>query len=357
MAFVTALAVWPRSAPRLYLQTRAGVQEPSGGRGRRYWIVSRELCRFFRVPLLPEATVRQQLDALALQIRRLSPFAETGSHFHLGSDFISLWLWDQRAVREEADAIGVDFTQLRVLPETALVPHQDEGVRLVETLDGVEAQCWSKGALAASRWWPALPDDRAWTLFQRGASVLPDRLMATPTAALRLDWLDRPWTRMPAVSTYDLAQFDIRLAALGIGVALLIAYGYLGGEWLRLARDIHVVRAEYAQRLTATEPGLKARTTALDNEAAIARLQKLDRYPGELALMARVVGTMPQDGMHFVDWLFDRGQLQVTVAADVRLDAVFVIRSLERVRGFKSVAAERANSDNSLRIRMAVEPR
>lgn len=47
----------------------------------------------------------------------------------------------------------------------------------------------------------------------------------------------------------------------------------------------------------------------------------------------------------------------MTVAADHPLDALYFVRSLEKIDGFKNVAAERAGGDNSLRIRLMVDPK
>ncbi len=356
MAQLTSLTDW-RSAPRLYLHTRNGVQEPVSGRGRRYWVVARELCQFFRIPLLPDAAIKLQLDALGLQIKRLSPFVETGSHYHFSSSFISLWLWDQGAVREAAGAIGVDIGRMRILPETALTPTATEGVRLIVTSSGVEGQSWSQASLAASRWWPAPPDERSWVLFQRGASVMPDRIAASPPEPRQLPWLNRPWTRTPAMAAHGLAQIDVRLAAAGLGVVLLVAYAYFGGEWLRLAHEVHGASSESAAQVNAIEPELQARTTALANAAAIESLRKLDRFPGQLALMARVGEILPRNEVHLADWTFEHGKLQMVVAADHRLDAVFFVRSLEKIPGFSGVAAEPLNNDSALRIRLTVDPK
>ena len=357
MAQLTSLMAWRSAPPRLYLHTRNGVQEPASGHGRRYWVVARELCRFFQIPLLPDAAVKRQLDALGLQIKRLSPFAETGSHFHFSPDFVSLWLWDQGAVQEAAASIGADIGRLRILPETALMPGATEGVRLVVTSNGIEGQSWSQASLAASRWWPALPDSRSWVLFQRGASVPPDRIAASLPQPQRLDWLNRPWTRAPASASHGLARIDLRLAAAGLGVAILIGYGYFGGEWLRLAREVHMASSQSAARLGALEPELQTRTTALANAAAIESLRKLDRFPSQLALMARVAEILPRNTAHFAEWTFEHGKLQVAVAADHRLDAVFFVRSLEKIPGLTGVAAEPLGNGNALRIRLTVEPR
>lgn len=45
------------------------------------------------------------------------------------------------------------------------------------------------------------------------------------------------------------------------------------------------------------------------------------------------------------------------MAADHPLDALYFVRSLEKIDGFKNVGAERAGGDNSLQIRLAVDPK
>jgi len=354
---LTSFPRWTSAPLRLYLQTRGGVREPPPGRARPIWVVAREMCRFFRVPLLQGATVKQQQDALALQIRRLSVFEETGSHCHFGTDFISLWLWDESAVRQAAEAVGVDLARIRVLPETALVQNAQDGVRLVETLDGYEAQSWINGSLAASRLWPAPPDDRAWVMFERGASVPADRITATTPEPLQLAWLDRPWTRSRLSGAIGLSRVNLQLIAATVAAVIVIAYGFLGAEWLRVERDIIALKSEAAAHSRTVQPELEARSTALANAAAVESLRKLDLYPSQLAVMARVAEIMPANETRIIGWLFDRGKLQVTVAALHRLDALYFVRALQRIRGFKNVEAERAFDENSLRIRLTVDPK
>jgi hypothetical protein len=342
--------------PRLYLQRDAEIEEPSVKGGRRYWLVSRRLCRFFKIPLLADASTRGQLEALGLQIERLSPFAETGSHFHFGVNFINLWLWDSRMVSDAANAIGVDLRRVSVLPESALQPLGD-GVRVIECLDGVEGQCWEQGSLVASRWWPCPPDSRGWVLFQRGAAVGPDRLNTNQPPAAALPWLARPWTSSPTEGWGGIGNVDLPFAAAGIAVVLLIGYAYLGAESLRLIWDRSAVEGQIAVHSAEAAPAVEARIAALGNAAAIQRLHQLDPYPSQLALMARVAEILPKNEAHLTEWSYDRGRLEMTVAADHPLDAVFFVRVLERVDRFKAVSVERAGGDNSLRIRLSVEPR
>jgi hypothetical protein len=353
---LSALASRLAGPSRLYLHGVDGVREPSGRRGRRYWVVSRALCRVFKVPPLPEGSTARQLEALDLQIARLSPFSETGSHAHFGAHCVNLWLWDAQVARETAAAIGIDARRVPAVPETALRPSA-AGIRLVECLDGVEGQYWENGDLAASRWWPTLPDSRAWVLFQRGASLPAEQITPNPPPVTRLEWLDRPWTNAGPNGWIGLNAFDPQLVAAGIGLVFLIGYGYLSAEWLRLAWDTHRAEAAIAARSRQFAPVIEARRAALNNAATVRRLHDLDRYPGQLAMMARVAEKLPHNETHLTEWSYDDGKLEITVAADHPLDSVYFVRALERVADFKNVTAERARSDKSLHIRLVVEPR
>ena len=288
-------------------------------RGRRYWVVSRQLCRFFKIPLLADASTGRQLEALRLQIERLSPFAETGSHFHFGVNFINLWLWDAQAVNDAAGAIDVDLRRVSVLPESALQA-TGEDVRVIACLDGVEGQCWDQGSLVASRWWPGPPDSRSWVLFQRGAAVGPDRLTTNPPPAAAVPWLARPWTSSRTDGWGGIGNIDRRFAAAGIAVVLLVGYAYLGAEWLRLVVDRSAVERQIAVHSSDVAPATAARIAALENAAAIRRLHQLDPYPSQLSLMARVAEILPKNETHLTEWSYDRGQIEMTVAADHPLE-------------------------------------
>jgi hypothetical protein len=351
------LAARLTGARRLYLETTVGVELPPRGRGRCYWIVARELCRFFRVPLLAEAARAHQRDALALDIRRLSPFELTGSHYHLSPGFASLWLWDQQRTQTAGAAVGVDVSRVRVLPEPALLPAMQSGVRLIETLRGFDGQYWDKGGLSASRWWPRVPDERAWILFLRGASVAPDLTSPVVPAAIHLSWLERRWTKTRNTNSFDLSRLDLRLVAAGAAAVLLVAYGYQVAESVRVGQDLRRLAQEIDARSTAIEPLLSARTQALDNQSAVRALRQLDPFPDQLSLMAQVAEVLPGDGTHFIEWLYDRGHLDLTLAGDQPLDVVRFVRLLERSGAFNGVAAERTGNNNTLRLGASVEAR
>jgi len=348
------LAARATPTSRVYLESVDGVQFPPPGRGRRYWVVSRALCRFFRVALLHDTPAASQRDALALEIKRLSPFKETGSWFHLSAGFASVWLWDQEATRAAGALAGIDVARLRVLPEPALLPPLEAGTRLIEVLDGYEGQHWVNGGLSASRWWPELPDERAWLLFQRGASVSPDALSPIVPEPLRLARTERPWTKARTSGAFDLSRLDMRLVMAGGALVILALYGYQGARYAHARMAVAAQEQEIEKRASAIEPILTARAQALDNLAAIEAFRALDPYPGQLTLMARVAEALPSDGAHLDDWLFDKGRLELSIASDKPIDVVKLVRSLEASGVLADVAAERAGNNNTLRLHASV---
>lgn len=346
----------PRS--RVYVQSTVGLTEPRPGRGRRIWLVARSLCRFFKVPLLPGANRACQIEALSLEVRRLSPFHDTGFHYSLADDFAAVWVWDEEETRAAAQAVGIDLAKIRVLPEPALYPPLEEGVRLVEAVDGFEGQIWAAGQLVASRWWASPPEERSWVAFQRGGSVPPQQFSASIPPPHRLERLNQAWTgaRVAPFSLARLARLDMRLVAAAMVGAIAIGFSYETARYWRGGSDLAALRAEVAERSAAIDPILGARTRALENLTAIRLLHQLDAFPSQLAMMARVAKALPRPDVHFTEWLFDRGQLELGIAADQPLDIVGLVRSLESIEFFKTVAAERTGSNNSLRLRLTVAP-
>jgi hypothetical protein len=341
--------------PRLYCHGRHGVLQPPASRGRRLWVISRGLCQFSRIDHIDGSGGARWRSALALEIARLSPFADTGSHVDLGPTFASLWIWDRQTVAAAAAELGIDAQRLRVLPETALLPPLHDGLRLLAALDGFEGQYWVAGRLAGSRWWAAPPDAQAWMLFQRGAAVPADQLAPAPPTPEHPAWLRRPWTQ---------ARGGARFVRPGIAQALsaaaflaVLACGYLGAAALRLDIDTRSLAGAVAERSEQVRPLLDARTTAYDNLAEIRRFRDFDRFPGQLEVMAELVRKLPSNEARFTEWTFDRGQLEVMVAADHPLDTVSLVRALAVSPLFKDVAVERHGDQSALRIRLSVVPK
>lgn len=143
------------------------MQRPAPGLGAVVWVLARALCRF-RVVDLAQVPATGRAQALRLQVAQLSPFADTGHCVVWQGGKALLWMWDAALVRQAMAEAGVAAKRAQVWPESLLYAPGVPGARLVQALQGVEAQIWDDGgALVMSRWWPAPPDAAEWLVFER----------------------------------------------------------------------------------------------------------------------------------------------------------------------------------------------
>ncbi|WP_439817104.1 hypothetical protein [Zavarzinia sp. CC-PAN008] len=341
-------------APRPSLIGRTGVERPNPGRGPQFGVVSRGLARYQRFPLIAERSDARRLGALDLQITRWSPFADAGRHIHLWPDHAGVWIWDRTALAQGLVAFR-DLRDAPIVPETAVQPPGQDGLRLVAGIEGVEGQYWQDGELLASRWWPAAPDTTAWLAFQRGAGLAPEAMRPDLPPTFALPLLDRPWTQARAAGPAESGvQRVARFAAIaGLGVLLVVAW--LAGGLLSRQADVAAVEAHIADLEQRAGPLLAAREQTFANDDVLALLAALDPPP-PLALLAELMTRLPDQGAVLSSWRLQNGEVEVLIQASQMPDAAAYVGALEGAEAFERVVAERGDLDNQIRLRMTVVP-
>lgn len=244
-------------------------------------IVSRALCHFETMPLPPGSQSLHRYEAAKLSAKARTPINDPDFFFDWGADRIGIWSWPKELCDELTDFEG------EILPETVLHPPMDRGVRLVETMDGVEGQVWRDGQMTASRWWPDTPAPADWFGFLRvsreteiGQGV-PDPIIPTlrssPVHA-------QPYTalvdRFRAIKVRDIAALAMIILAVP-GLFLL-------GQWAQLSRTEANVSAELGELSEQTAEISAARQTVqrATNELAVYAQALNQRHPA--ALLASV---------------------------------------------------------------------
>jgi hypothetical protein len=100
-------------------------------------------------------------------------------------------------------------------------------------------------------------------------------------------------------------------------------------------------------------PVIADREGALANLDYLAGFAKLDPYPPQLSLLARVAENLPSNGAQLASWAYQSGDLQFTVFSPASsLDILFYVKAYSSVPGFTDVAAERAEGPRSLRVKL-----
>jgi len=138
-------------------QLREGV---GGGTARGLTLVSRGLLRH-RAFYLQGIAETDRLGALQAQLAAWQAFPD--------AQYLVLWQGDvaQAYAVERQRLADAPVKAATWLPESLARVPGDEGLRLVQALDGVEGQAWRAGLLHASRWWAKSPSLQEWQQFLR----------------------------------------------------------------------------------------------------------------------------------------------------------------------------------------------
>jgi hypothetical protein len=335
--------------PSFFLQYRDRVERPATWLSRHYWIISRGLCGFRRFRL-PNSGRTELKSFAALKAREWAPYEEVGFHLHLTRGAVGIWAWDATRIRDAMLELGLRPGRLAVVPEGAVRAPPSDGVHLIACLDGVEGQFWSEGELQASRWWVETPSREQWLDFQR-ASGAALRSSDGPPPAEQLAWRRRPWTNAGTSLGFGIERRGREAAVLAAGL-VLAAYGYVGGSFVHTTAALSEIKDRLRSAERRSDPIIAERSRALANLEYLSDFGKLNPYPSQFALLARVAEKLPPNGARLTAWSYQDGDLQFTVLSPVAPDILFYVKAFSSVEGFTNVTADRADTDRSLRIKL-----
>ena len=133
---------------------------------------------------------------------------------------------------------------------------------------------------------------------------------------------------------------------------LLAAYGYLSGSLAHDAMSMSAVEKRLRVAEQRSAPTIAERSRALANREFLDNFAKLNSYPSQFALFARVAEKLPPNGSRITAWSYQDGDLQFTILSPATPDVLFYVKTYSSVEGFTEVAADRADSERGLRIKL-----
>jgi hypothetical protein len=279
------------------------------------WIVSRGLCRCTCIELPPVAR-RKQIAAAALQLRQLSPFAETGAYVVASPARATVWYWDGAEVERAAASLALPAQDLWVVPESVMYAPAGDGLRLIACADGVEAQRWDGGVIVASRWWPRAPGAAEWSLFARQLGAAAAEVGSAVPALQRPARLRAPWATSALPGGRGATRRDLEKGAYALaGTALLLWASWLGGAWLKLDGEARRVAAEYERLAREAAPVIEARSAALADARVAEALAAVARHPDPRLVLAALAEALPAEGMRVAEVEVRDGTLRARLAA------------------------------------------
>ncbi|MCV6637200.1 hypothetical protein [Candidatus Albibeggiatoa sp. nov. NOAA] len=335
------------ASPQRYLHKRQDIIEPSSKSGKREWVIARSLC-FYRVFDLTAIPAARRSEALKLKIRQWTPLTQYANYIVWQGALAQVWIWDAQKQTEQQQEFKIKSAYS--IPETLLQPKLEQGIQLVQCMEGVEAQYWQDNILKHSRWWPNEPSLKQWIDFQRTCSLEINTDMPQPiNAALS----NKPWGyHRTSLNTIALQQEHLWvMLGLAIFIIVLAWYSVTIFKWQQAIAQVEQQIETLSDDAT---PILTAKTQAVQNKQTVERLANLNRYPQQLDLMGKVINHLPSKQVTLVGWKFELGKLSFTVEGD-SLDPRQYVKAYEKVNWFEDVKTENTRENNQLRILMQVK--
>ncbi len=329
----------PVSSQR-YLQRRDDLVTPKGKRGRRgEWVISRALChyRLFSLSDIPNA---RRDSVLQMKIQQWSPFADYGCYYVWQDDQVHVWIWDKQLQQNLLTEVGLKTVQ--TLPETVLLPRlAEDGVQLLQCLEGFEGQVWKKGVLVASHWWRQMPQPKQWLNFQRRHSLSATDTLPTPIEDVLLD---RPWGKTKAsFSRFNVFNESIWVTLGAVVFAVLLTWQTVSIlKWQQAQTTVLTQIDELNERIA---PILASRTQTLADKQQLDQLLAFNPYPTQLELITKVAEQLPLKEAKLVEWFFQNGELRFTVEAK-KIDPTFYVKLFQNIPLFKEVNAKTKTGRN-----------
>ncbi len=311
-------------------------------RGRCEWVISRGLC-YYKLFFLTDIPTNRQGKVLQLKIQQWSPFKEYGSYQVWNNGQVQVWLWDKEQLVDNI------INKATVIPEILLYFRPEEDViRLINCLDGIEGQVWRSGLLQGSRWWATIPKPKEWINFQRvhGLQVNPE----LPNV-IKEELLSRPWGRNKISFNSNMLQ-----ESMVIMLAIAIFSGLLTWQVANIIKyqyktqQLQIQVDELSDKIS---PILTARNDAIQDKQLAEKILALNILPSQLKLMKTINDKISfNKKTRLIKWLYNMGKLDFTIETK-QLDPTFYVKMFQPL--FKDVKAKIGRKSNYMNVSMRID--
>lgn len=292
--------------------------------------------------------------AARLHARASAPFIDAASLVEKSGRGFSIWWWDRARVAPAlAERFGERFPA--AAPEM-FVPPIGDGWRVLRLADGVEAQLWRNGGLAASSWRRTAFDAQAWDAFVR---VQPERGDAPAEPPAPVTGFRAPFPRGQAGGSTISAEQLLRAAPVAVGVVLLTVTAFWLGQGLKLRSESQELERVAALERQAAPPRSGAPqgpqgANAARRLAAFTALSDRPNLVAALGVATRIL-QLYGVGVEAVDAQGDELDLTLPYSAISGVDRI--AREMEASGVFTDVRPITNAADHTLQLRMRLTGR
>jgi len=264
-----------------------------------------------------------------------------------------VFAWDSKKMKQAIREQGLDPSACEIIPESFIRKPHYNGIRLVETGGGIEAQIWVNGLIKLSRWWNRTPNKEEWALFTRsGGNMIADPPTKIPSISHPL-WLDLPW-HQNLINSMILGQLrrNKKFLLTSLSIALIPFFFFLS-QWTTLTIMEKSVQEDISK--------VKNESTKIRIERgeAISALEKvegflfLNQYPYQIEIFSRAHNLLGPYNITMSTWNYNQGELEFSFQSRNDIDPRILITAFEEDGLFSNVSS--STRGNRLIFKMNVE--
>ncbi len=311
--------------------------EPQRPQRRKILILARSLLRVRHVAL-DDIPPQDRLGALESQLRAWQPFPACRIWVQMSGTHALAYACDSTQLPEDMPAA------VQCLPEGALRPAGEEGLRLVQCLQGVEGQRWKSGQLAHSRWWAAVPTPDEWMAFVRASGQSQAESPVPPVESPPFQW---PTVRLQALDQLRDSRTEVlHLAGLLLVFSLIGFAAYVGHE----AQQSYDARERARQVLGTLEqeaaPARRAQDKAMRSRADLEAMTQTLQAVQPLELIDHLARVL-QRGVVIKELELQGQELRLVLEPPAELSRSALIESLESAGWLAGVAEQKDTANRA----------
>lgn len=299
------------------------------------YVVSRANCSFRRESL--KAKSASALKAVRFKAEKQAANPHTKIRIEKDKKENGVGIWSFEPPTDQAH---------RALPETlARIPLQD-GIRLVQCLQGFEGQVWKSGDLLASRWWPIYPNERAWQTFLRVVDVDLETLPGVPEAQDIPFRTDLPLFDFNTDSPTDLLS-PARVLKWG-GIVFTIYGAILGGRYLHYNFIKHQTETKLKSVSASAAKVLSQRRRAFANMKTAQRFNALQENGQILRAISALATVLGREPVQILSMKFTSGDVEIRLKGQLSKNIPDLVGALEAQDVFSGVNINQDRRDGFL---------
>jgi hypothetical protein len=269
-----------------------------------------------------------------------------------------VWCWDNNKISADIVKQGHNPRNFHTIPETLLQPPENNGLRLIKCLEGVEGQYWRDAELIACRWWATVPDEQAWVSFQRDCSI-PVALQQTSTSLVQHPFLRTPWASITRVRLTD-AEDEISLREIAFYAALILCFGLFSVYFCVGNYQISKALSQTHQQVVTIKKKaaaiFAAREEALNASSRLNAIYELNKYPEPLELMAAIAESLPKDGSFVREWEMTDGRLKLLISSPSNVVGTRFVEAFDKLHLFDEIKIIPNADPKLIEFSMAILP-